>query len=51
VECEFDEIVRKIADYLDAPPSRETIVENAYQLINSDLTMSRMAGLCLQQIA
>jgi hypothetical protein len=50
VECELDGFVQKIVDTLAAPSSRGTIVENAYNLIDSDLTMTRMAGLCLQKI-
>ena len=50
VECALDGFVKKIAEILDTPSSRDPIVENAYNLIDSDLTMKRMAGLCLQKI-
>lgn len=51
VESGLDEIVQKIVQTLDSPSTLETIVENATNLINSDLTMPKMAALCLQQMA
>ncbi len=51
VESGLDEIVQKIVQILDSPSSRETIVENAASLIDSDLTMPKMTAQCLQQMA
>jgi hypothetical protein len=51
VECELEDIVRIITHSLGAPSSRETIIHNASNLIDTDSTMSKMAGLCLHQIA
>ena len=51
VESRLDEIVQKIIQTLDSPSSRETIVENADNLIGSALTMPKMTALCLKQMA
>lgn len=51
VESRLDEIVQRIILILDSPSSRETILENAANLIGSDLTMPKMTALCLQQMA
>lgn len=50
VECRLEEMAHKAKEYLEAPAKREGITENAGNLVRSELTMTRMAGLCLQRM-
>lgn len=51
VECRLTEMAATVRDVLDSPSSRLSVAQHASGLIGSELTMSRMAGVCLQYLA